>query len=367
MDLPPISVIGAGIAGLACASFLEQNQLPVQIFERRAQAATRGGIGLLLLKNGIDILDKLGLKEQVSQAGCQIHSFNQYDNKGNTLFKNLIQDCIAIDRVSLLRALQSTIGKSQLHYNTSLERIEFSESNPVVITKKNETWPSSFVIGADGRGSRTRNLLYRDHNLIKTEESEIVGKVNHPEVFDRIGQNFCKILDPEGGVALGLLPLRGGDIIWYLQYSVDKFPNLYTADDSTLFREIENLIGDWSFPVNVMKEIIEPSDCFHWRVELLNKPLQQYGTNTVALIGDAAHPLLTFSSQGANSALVDAYELSKLIIKNQELGKPLNSISEELTQIREPQIQKYRDSEKQLLNMFLQPYSQKTGTVPFSK
>ena len=68
---------------------------------------------------------------------------------------------------------------------------------------------------------------------------------------------------------------------------------------------------------SVFKKAIEKSEfdkSFLWISERMDL-LDSFHVDNVVLVGDAAHPLLALTSQGANSALEDAACLSSLLSK----------------------------------------------------
>ena len=54
---PKIVIIGAGIAGLACAKLL-QNYADIKVLDRNSEEVSRAGHGFLLLPSTVEILKK---------------------------------------------------------------------------------------------------------------------------------------------------------------------------------------------------------------------------------------------------------------------------------------------------------------------
>ena len=63
-----IAIIGAGIAGLSLGCFLLRKGIKPIIFERSSQIR-EGGSGISISPNAINLLDKINLKESLSNEG----------------------------------------------------------------------------------------------------------------------------------------------------------------------------------------------------------------------------------------------------------------------------------------------------------
>ena len=71
----------------------------------------------------------------------------------------------------------------------------------------------------------------------------------------------------------------------------------------------------------VITRLIENADALHRWALFDRKPLSQWTAGRVALMGDAAHPMLPFLAQGAAMAVEDAWVLAEVISKGQDFGK----------------------------------------------
>ena len=63
-----IAIIGGGIAGLSLGCFLLKNDIKPIIFERSSHIR-EGGAGISISPNAINLLDKINLKESLSNEG----------------------------------------------------------------------------------------------------------------------------------------------------------------------------------------------------------------------------------------------------------------------------------------------------------
>ena len=105
-----IAIIGAGLGGLAAASFLRMQGHEVTIFERGAEARPTGA-GLLVQPAGLAVLSHLGLDETIAAKGARIEGLHGETTAGTTLIDLQYKDLspklfgVGIHRGSLFDAL----------------------------------------------------------------------------------------------------------------------------------------------------------------------------------------------------------------------------------------------------------------------
>ncbi|GAS88194.1 FAD-dependent monooxygenase [Mycolicibacterium brisbanense] len=68
----------------------------------------------------------------------------------------------------------------------------------------------------------------------------------------------------------------------------------------------------WNEDLIRLFKMSDPSEIFAWCL-FDRDPMSQWGKGRLTLLGDAAHPMLPFLSQGASMAIEDAYVLGKLL------------------------------------------------------
>ena len=65
-----ISIIGAGIGGLALGNILKKNDIPCVIFEK-SEKISEYGAGISISPNGLKVLEKLDLGERFKEVSAQ--------------------------------------------------------------------------------------------------------------------------------------------------------------------------------------------------------------------------------------------------------------------------------------------------------
>lgn len=111
----------------------------------------------------------------------------------------------------------------------------------------------------------------------------------------------------------------------------------------------------------LVPEIIQKSDYKNvhlWNVYELEKLNPFYQENTV-FIGDAAHPLIPFTSQGVTSALKDSLSLTKYLVEEENIQTAFRKYEAK----RKPEIEVHINNGRILLNQFLLPLNQQTENI----
>ena len=70
--MPSVAIIGGGIAGLSACISLHKYGVEPDVYERSSEWARRGH-GFILLGNGLDALDHLGLRDAICARGHPVN------------------------------------------------------------------------------------------------------------------------------------------------------------------------------------------------------------------------------------------------------------------------------------------------------
>jgi salicylate hydroxylase len=141
---------------------------------------------------------------------------------------------------------------------------------------------------------------------------EIVMSTCLPELAAHLGSTFLKTVLADRGLAFGLLSPAGDDVIGFLQFDVQRHGTPSRTAESGLVDFATTLLGSVPEPVASFLRNADESTAHLWRPMDGEIAANCCASNAV-VIGDAAHPLLPFSSQGVGSALEDAIALADVI------------------------------------------------------
>ena len=357
------SIIGGGLSGYAMALCLNRNGVATRIYERNIDNSS-AGFGFLLLKNGIDALNVLGLKSKLLKRGNPINYFNAISPSGEEIYSKSLEDCIAISRKHIMELLSEELDSKLVQYNMPFEKLNMNDEGEVdsIQFENGEHVKSDVYIGSDGFRSRIRKQLFPDTELTSVGEEELVGIVHLPEIKDK-KDVFVKVIDSDQGCSMGLIPLLDNHYIWFFQFN-SKLHQLSENRPEIIQQFMTDRVVN--YPKEFQKAIKKTdfNNVFLWvskRLDLLPK----FHKNNMVLVGDAAHPLLAFTSQGANSAIEDALCLASLLSK-QKPEETFENVFEDYYAKRKVFIQKYINEGDELIRDFLEMKTSNEYKIPLA-
>lgn len=285
-----VTILGAGVAGLATATALASAGWQVTVLER-AGALADVGAGLQVAPNGARVLRALGLGPALDAASLRGRGVVLKDMAGDPVLRMSLagRDWHLIHRADLIALLAEGARKAgaELHFGV--------QGQP----------RGALTIGADGLHSDTRRLLNG------SDMPHFSGHVAWRAIIPDDGA------DPVSEIHMGpkrhlvSYPLRGGTLrnIVAVEERSGWVEESWTHRDPTdalprAFAQFGPRVRGW------LDAVKNP---YLWGLFLHPVAERWYGNGAI-LAGDAAHPTLPFMAQGANMALEDAWVLSRCLI-----------------------------------------------------
>ncbi|WP_286863211.1 MULTISPECIES: FAD-dependent monooxygenase [Sphingobacterium] len=296
-------IIGGGIAGLCTAIGLQQLGIEAHVYESVSELKGIGA-GFGLAANAMQALDHLGLKEEISQIGHYLESYNVLDQKGNILVepdtrsisKKYKQDNFAIHRADLHRFLLSKIPDSQVHLGKrALSFDRLGEQVHVHFTDGTQVVGNAILV-ADGVHSLLRQ------QLIPTSTPRYSGYTCWRATIDNSSIQLKKSTETWGAKGrFGMTPLVGDRIYWYACInSQQQNPALKNWTPSDLL----NNFKDYHDPIPTILSETQATELI-WNDIIDIAPLQQLAFDNILLLGDAGHATTPNLGQGACQAIED--------------------------------------------------------------
>src|SRR5215471_3822347 len=358
-----VAIFGAGIAGLMTAITMRAQGHHCRIYERHRKSH-EAGMGFILVPAAIECLEKYGVRLTGPLGGARLHTYICRDSQGKVrLRKELPAGTRAIRRRDLMAALVHNLsGDSPLTFDAELESLEPDSRGSITAARLSSgvRVQADLYVGADGICSRARRALFPDWPAPRDRVPEVVGMVRCRETVRWAGHNFNKFHDPDGGLAFGVVPVDIDHLVWFIQADAFRFPPpKEKAGECESF--VKQLLWNWADPVPHLLSITDFSRVHLWHALDMDLIPRFYKGNLV-LVGDAAHPLLPFTSQGVSSAVADAVALAHLVNLRGSLATALVDYSRQRREQCEPFIQRGRE----LMKTFLEPLDPRGVVLPIA-
>ena len=309
-----VTILGAGIAGLAAATALAQRGAQVRVIEQAPEIAEVGA-GIQISPNGFVVLQALGLGEDLASvstkgAGVRLRDFR----KGSEVFHLALSranrpyhfthraDLIAL----LLRAAKS--AGVTLTLNAHVTHVDRGEGSAKLHLEDGSVEQVGLLIGADGLKSKARAALAPKSQPFFT--GQVAWRAVIPAT-DPLAAEAHVFMGP--GRHLVRYPIKDGSLINIV--AVEERDNWAEegwnhADDPANLRRA---FMDFCPEIRNLLERVDQT--YLWGLH--RHPMAKYWQDgSTVLIGDAAHPTLPFLAQGANMALEDAWVLAQCLAQD---------------------------------------------------
>jgi salicylate hydroxylase len=327
-----ILIAGAGIGGLAAALACAQAGCKVTVMEAAPEFGEVGA-GLQLGPNAMKVLAALGLEAQVSAVASVPESIVIADAVsgkpisrmllGNAVRERYGQAYVSMHRADLHAILLHAARAAgvQLVVNQSLSKYE-RLAHEIQGLGGDFSYKSDVLIGADGLWSKVRERMLQDgapratgHAAFRAllPAASMPEALRTPHVRTWWARDVHVVSYPirpasKGGlwnlVVLAEMPEQERQRIdtgWSLKAS--------HGDVMRLFKRVEPQLQALLDAGGA-----QPSGWIRWNL-FDRKPLaaNQMAQGRVALLGDAAHPMLPYLAQGAAMAIEDAWVLGQCL------------------------------------------------------
>jgi salicylate hydroxylase len=326
----PVLVAGGGIGGLATALALARYGIASHVLERRP-AFHEDGAGIQIGPNGTRILRRLGVADTLRPHVGVPEALRVRDGRtGAELARLPLGRWIAMrhgapywvaHRKDLHSALlQTARAEPLIALSMGFDASEVaSDAGHVAVAAENgQAWSGKALIAADGIWSPLRQLLF------DAAAPKFCGKSAARSVVpvDELPEDFHR---PETTIWL----FKNAHVVHYPVSGGEELAVVVVLDD-------RHDSGDWSAPVppswvqQKMPECAEPLQALilqargwkQWALHTLPVP-RHWTRGPIALLGDAAHPVLPFLAQGGVMALEDAMVVADALHRSTDVTAAL--------------------------------------------
>jgi 2-polyprenyl-6-methoxyphenol hydroxylase-like FAD-dependent oxidoreductase len=297
-------IVGAGIGGLAAAFALRRRGWDVQVIER-AGSPRELGFALALAPNALLALRELGLLDAVAAKGAEIRLFHVRRADGSTLKRVAFGARTLRSVVTLRPALHGTlldaVGPQALVLGREARGVTLTPDGAAVMLADGGEVRGDIVIGADGVGSAIRAGLHPAEGPPRASGYHALRGVSY-DAGHLLGDADAGVYLGDG-VECGFARAGPTAVYWYISL-VDEFAAAGAPAANILDRCLRGMDQRFvSLARAASSEDVRPDALF------VRDPIDEWGKGRVTLLGDAAHPVLPHTAQGAALALEDAVAL----------------------------------------------------------
>ena len=316
MSAPRVAIVGAGVGGLTLAAALARVGVPCQVFEQAGHLAEIGA-GVQLAPNAVRPLCRLGLAPALRRCAVAITALDVRTWTGEqvactpmgagcaTMFG---APYLTVQRAHLQRALVELVGAQRVRLGHRLAGLRQDEDGVVLRFADGTEHRADLVIGADGIHSRVRESLVRDEPVF-AGLGVFRGLVPVERLPAAAAAPLVRVwLGP--GRHLVCYPVAGGTAVSFAATAPLTHPPAESWSATGDQTDLVAGFAGWAAPVAALTGAV--TEVKQWAL-YDRAPLDRWNHGRIAVLGDAAHPMLPFLAQGATQAVEDAVDLAALL------------------------------------------------------
>lgn len=301
-------IVGAGIAGLATASWLERIGWDVQLVER-APEFRAGGYMIDFFGPGHEVAKRMGLLPELERRRARISCVTAVDERGRrrselgeAAYAAVAGDVISLLRVDLAVVLRDAV-RSPIRYGMTIEALERTGQGVRVLLTNGTVEEVDLLVGADGVHSRVRELAFGPEEQFVRYLGYHVAAFSGQDVglSRRIGERYQMLTMPNrmiGCYAVG----QGGFASFFLHRSDDwRLPD----DPAAALRD---RFGDLGWVVPELLGALSGDVYFDQAAQV---EMGNWHRDRIVLVGDACGAVSLFAGHGASLAMTGAYVLAE--------------------------------------------------------
>ena len=308
------AVVGGGIGGLAAAAALGRAGIEASVYEQAPEIGEIGA-GVLITPNSVRLLHRLGLAAAFDEVGGWVGPGSTYRrHDGTPVVPVMTADSsgwaavYGMHRADLADMLRRAVPEERIHPGHRAVECRQAGDKARITFANGAVAEADLVIAADGIQSEMRRFV--------TEPTAPVfsGQISYRGILDTAKvpwwpEKVFQVWMGEGKHVI-VFPVRAGRML--------NFVCFLPADEAA--RESWSAPGDpdalraafQGFAAPVVDLLKQVDDTFWWGL-YDREPLKTWTNGRLALLGDAAHPMLPHLGQGANQAIEDAFALAAVL------------------------------------------------------
>ena len=328
-----VIISGAGVGGLTAALCFLQHGAEVAVFER-APALGEVGAGIQVPPNAMKVFQALGLDDALADIAFRPEALEARMGQSGLELFNIPVANAAIDRwgapylhihradyIAVLHEALRAKSPDALHLGAEIVGYQQTANAVSAQLADGRHINGDVLIGSDGIHSPIRATMLGDDKPVFT--GNVAWRAVVP--MEKLGNlaprpTACVWMGP--GKHCVTYRLRRGELA--------NFVGVVERDDWTIESwnergtKAEALADFDGWHPTITRILNEAEELYRWAL-FDRAPLAKWADGRVALMGDAAHPMLPFMAQGAAMAVEDAWTLAQQLALTENAPRALQN------------------------------------------
>ncbi|MER5481353.1 NAD(P)/FAD-dependent oxidoreductase [Streptomyces sp. NPDC002734] len=318
-----IAVVGAGYGGAAAAKALSLLGADVTVYEQ-ASRIREVGAGIGLRPSTMNRFREWGIFDAIAKVSSPSEYFEILTADCSPIMKepwpadNEQTHTHLIHRGDFIDALLGVLPEGMVQLGHRLESIEDKGDRVALTFANGRRVEADLVVGADGIKSVVRKQLFSDNAPVFAGEHAYRAVIDIDAAHDMVTDDNLRMYIGRG-TKVYLLPLRHRNQV--------SFDITALCPDGTWTPEVgkEDMLatveGFDERLIAITRDL--DMDTVNIRAVYDIDPVDTWHSDSVVLVGDAAHSMLHHQGQGANSAIEDAGALADALREAPSLPEAL--------------------------------------------